>query len=106
MSPALLIPNCGWLSPESSCWGTNPRYGPTSRLFRNRSGFSSVNTYANEVSGPTPFTCRNNSVCPYFSRQLFNPLVINPDLITQFLGQTHQRQQRFAYFGGECILHL
>ncbi len=44
VSPALLIPNCGWLSPESSCFGTNPRYGPTSRLFTNRSGFSNVNT--------------------------------------------------------------
>src|SRR6266576_4532509 len=44
VSPALLIPNCGWLSPESSCFGTNPRYGPTSRLFTNRSGFSKVNT--------------------------------------------------------------
>ena len=43
-SPALLIPNCGWLSPESSCFGTNPRYGPTSRLFTNRSGFSKVKT--------------------------------------------------------------
>src|SRR5271165_1759289 len=44
VSPALLIPNCGWLSPESSCFGTNPRYGPTSRLFANRFGFSKVNT--------------------------------------------------------------
>src|ERR1039458_5915732 len=43
VSPALLIPNCGWLSPESSCFGTNPRYGPTSRLFANRCGFSKVN---------------------------------------------------------------
>src|ERR1017187_1091780 len=42
--PATLIPNCGWLSPESSCFGTNPRYGPTSRLFVNRFGFSKVNT--------------------------------------------------------------
>jgi len=24
VSPALLIPNCGWLSPESSCFGTKP----------------------------------------------------------------------------------
>ena len=24
-SPALLIPNCGWLSPESSCFGANPK---------------------------------------------------------------------------------
>jgi len=24
VSPALLMPNCGWLSPESSCFGTNP----------------------------------------------------------------------------------
>jgi hypothetical protein len=30
ISPALLIPSCGWLSPESSCFGTKPRYGPTS----------------------------------------------------------------------------
>jgi general secretion pathway protein D len=27
VSPVLLIPNCGWLSPESSCFGTGPRYG-------------------------------------------------------------------------------
>src|SRR6266853_6377582 len=44
VSPVLLIPNCGWLSPESSCFGTNPRYGPTSRLFTNRCGFSKVST--------------------------------------------------------------
>jgi hypothetical protein len=28
LSPALLIPNCGWLSPESSCFGTNPQIRP------------------------------------------------------------------------------
>src|SRR5499425_2147111 len=72
VSPVLLIPNCGWLSPESSCFGTNPRYGPTSRLLANRSGFSNVNTYASAVIGPTPFTCRNNFVCGYFSLPSFS----------------------------------
>ena len=44
LASALLIPNCGWLSPESSCFGTKPRYGPTSRLLANRCGFSRVHT--------------------------------------------------------------
>ena len=68
VSPAWLISNCGCLSPESSGFATKPRYGPTSRLFTNRCGFSKVSTSASAVIGLTPFSCRNNPVCPYLSR--------------------------------------
>src|SRR6202035_2966072 len=61
-SPSLLIRISGSLFPLWLLFGRRPGNGPTSRLFSNRAGSSSVSTNVNAVIGPTPGTCRNCAV--------------------------------------------
>ena len=69
-SPALVMPNCGLLSPESCCFYCIPKNAPTSRLFAKRSGSPMVSMNDSAVCTPTPFTCSNNRYFGYRSRAI------------------------------------
>ena len=79
-SPALLIPNSGWLSPLSRCFLVSPRYGPTSRLCSNRSASSSVRMKVNAISVPTPCHLLQHLRLRVSFLDLLDLLVVHPDL--------------------------